>query len=356
MTSAESLLLNKVLNDALERKARDVHLTVGNYPVMRVGGGLVTMTQEQVLTPDFINRVLESFISETDRELLSERREMTVVYNWADRARFRAQVFYQKGFPAVSLRLIPQRIPTVKELGLSNVVIETVKKPKGLVLVSGPYNSGRTTTVFGLLEHINQTASKHILTLETPIEYLLVNNKSIISQREVGKDVPTFVQGLELAEDEDVEVLAVSQLTEPDQPEAILQAVASGKLVYVVMNGQTVISSLESFLSHFDSSKISWGREALAESLILATVQRLLPAVNGGLVLAYEIITATGSVVNNIKDGNFSQLHNVMSTSRQEGMITLDRHLVELVQTGKLTPEEAANAAQDPRVFQHMIK
>lgn len=341
MTSAESLLLNKVLNDALERKATDIHLTVGNYPVMRVAGNLVVMTSEQVLTPDFIHRIIESFMSEPERKALEQVREKVVVYTWADRARFRASVFYQKGFPAVSLRLIPQRIPAPKDLNLSSVVVETTQHKKGLVIVAGPYNSGRTTTVFSLLEQVNQTDGKHIMTIEKPIEYLLVNNKSVVSQREVGRDVPTFVKGLESAEDEDVEILAVGDMEEPGQGQAVLEAVESGKLVYLVMNGQSAISTLESFVSGFEGSKQVWAKEVLSESLILVTVQRLLPAVNGGMALAYEIITNTGSVKNSLKDGNFSQLNNVISVSRQQGMISLERHLQDLVQAGVISQEVA---------------
>ena len=355
MTSAESLLINKILNDALEKKASDIHLTVGNYPVMRVAGNLIVITEEQILTPDFIHRMAESFLTDSDKAQLDKTRSMTVVYTWADRARFRAQVFYQKGYPAISLRLIPQRIVPAKDLGLSSVIIGTIERPRGVVLVAGPYNSGRTTTVFSLMEQINLQQGKHIQTLEKPIEYLMINNKSVIDQREVGRDVPSFIQGLEEAAEKDVQVVVVGEMEESGQAEAVLKLVESGKLVYVIINSLTVVAALESFISGFSDSSAAWAREALSQDFIAATAQRLVPQVGGGLVLAYEILTNSASIKNSIKEGNFFQLNNVILTSRQDGMITLDRHLTELVKTGQVAPEDAMRFALEPSSFKQMI-
>src|SRR3989344_2692630 len=163
MSSAETLLINKILNDALEKRASDIHLTVGNYPVMRIGGQLVTQAGDQVINPDIIKTLVESIISPEDYQRLQQEHDLVTTYSWANRARFRVQIFYQKGYPALSLRILASAPKLPKDLGLSSVIINASDQPKGLILVIGPYNSGRTTTVLSLVEYINQRAGKHIL-------------------------------------------------------------------------------------------------------------------------------------------------------------------------------------------------
>lgn len=355
MSSAESLLINKILNDALEKRASDIHLTVGNYPVLRINGALVMMTEEQILTPDFVSAMSQTFLSEADQQRLQHDREVTVAYTWADRARFRAQVFYQKGYLAISLRLIPQLLPAPKDLGLSSVVINAAEQPRGLILVVGPYHSGRTTTVFSLVESINQRLGKRIVTLERPIEYILINNKAIINQREVGKDSPTFNDGMREMIDDDADIVVVGQVTESGQEEEMLNLVESGKLVMAVANGQSVISALESFISSFSPSKLIWAKEILSNNLLVATAQRLVPKNSGGLALAYEILTINPAVKNVLKDGNFYQLGNIMLTSRQDGMIALDRHLSDLVKAGQISQEQAIRFAVDSKGIASMF-
>lgn len=356
MSSAESLLLNTILNQALEKHASDVHLTVGNYPVIRVGGSLAVLSSEQIINPDFINTVVEAMVPAADQERLKHDREIVVSYTWADRARFRAQVFFQKGYPAISLRVIPGQIANPKDLGISSIVINSIDQLKGLIMIVGPYHSGRTTTVCSLLEYVNQRLGKHILTLEHPIEYLLVNNKAVISQREVGKDTPSFMQGLKEAVDDDMEIVMMSELTETGQAEAVLELVESGKLVVVVMNALSVVTALESFLSGISAERGAWARQIIADNLQVVTAQRLIPKIAGGLALAYEILTMSAAVKSVMKDGNFYQLNNVMLTSRQDGMIALDRHLADLVKQGVIAADQASRYALDPKTLQMSMK
>jgi len=356
MSSADSLLLNTILNQALEKHASDIHLTVGNYPVIRVGGSLTVLTTEQIINPDFINTIVEAMVPAPERERLQHDREVVVSYTWADRARFRAQIFFQKGYPAISLRLIPTQIANPKDLGISSIIINLIDQLKGLIIIAGPYHSGRTTTASSLLENVNQRLGKHILTLERPIEYLLVNNKAVISQREVGKDVPSFLQGLKEAVNDDIEIVMMSELSEVGQAEAVLELVESGKLVMVVMNAQSVVTALESFLSDISPQRASWARQIIADSLLAVTAQRLIPKIAGGLALAYEILTMSAAVKSVMKDGNFYQLNNVMLTSRQDGMIALDRQLADLVKQGVIAADQAARYALDPKTLQQSMK
>ena len=351
MATTETLLVNKILNIAAERKATDIHLTVGNYPVVRVDGKLITLTSEQVLTPDFLLGMADSFLSKVDKEDLEKERETVTVYTWANRARFRAKVFYQKGYIAISLRLIPQLIRSPKDLGLPPILTQSITKERGLIIVTGPFGSGRTTTIASLLETLNRNKGLHIQTLESPIEYLLSNNQSIIEQREIGKDTESFLKGLKDVLDEDIDVVAVGALAEDGVEEMILQVTESGKLVLVVMDADTVISALERFVSNLDPERRVWGQDVLAQVLVAVVAQRLLPRIGGGLSLAYEALTVTPAVQSIIKENRLYQLNSIMQTSKEEGMINLDKSLLELVRVGEISVDDAMQQAVNPQSF-----
>lgn len=356
MSATETLLINKILNLAAERRASDVHLTVGNYPVLRIDGKLVTLTNESVLTPDFLWGMADSFLSEPDKKLLEAQRELVTVYSWANRARFRARIFFQKGYVALSLRLIPQLIRSPKDLGLPEAVLQAISQEKGLIIISGPFGSGRTSTVASLLETLNRNKGLHIQTLEKPIEYLLANNQSIIEQREIGKDTASFRQGLLDILDEDVDVVVLSAMNEEGLEELLLEAAESGKLIIAIMDADTVISVLERFISNIDASRREWGQAVLAQVLLAVVVQRLLPRIGGGLRLACEVLTSTSAVQSIIKDNRFSQLNSILQTSREEGMLNLDKALLELVRLGEVNANDAAEQAIDKEAFKRNFK
>ncbi|MCB9802861.1 Flp pilus assembly complex ATPase component TadA [Candidatus Nomurabacteria bacterium] len=356
MSTTETLLVNKILNLAAERRATDVHLTAGNYPVLRIDGKLVTLTEEQVLTPDFLLAMVDGFLSETDKKNLEASREVVTVYSWANRVRFRARVFYQKGYVAISLRIIPQLIRSPKDLGLPQVLTQLITKERGLIIITGPFGSGRTTSVASLLETLNRNKGLHVQTLEKPIEYLLANNQCIIEQREIGKDTGSFLKGLEDTLDEDVDVVVVGMLSEDGLEEMLLQTAESGKLVIAVMDADTVISALERFISNLSPEKKIWGQDVLSQVLLGVVAQRLLPKIGGGLSLAYEVLTMTSAVQAIIKDNRLYQLNSIMQTSKEEGMINLDKSLLELVKVGEISANDAILQASDADSFRRNFK
>ncbi len=356
MSATETLLINKILNLAAERRASDVHLTVGNYPVLRIDGKLITLTDEAVLTPDFLWGMADSFLNEVDKKTLELNRELLTVYSWANRARFRARIFFQKGYVAISLRLIPQLIRSPKDLGLPEVILQAITQEKGLIIVSGPFGSGRTSTVASLLETLNRNKGLHIQTLEKPIEYLLANNQSIIEQREIGKDTASFKQGLLDILDEDVDVVVLSAVNEDGLEELILEAAESGKLMIAIMDADTVISALERFISNISPDRRAWGQSVLAQVLLAVVAQRLLARVGGGLRLACEVLTSTSAVQSIIKENRLSQLNSILQTSREEGMMNLDKALLELVRLGEVNANEAAEQAIDKEAFKRNFK
>ena len=206
MPSGTSIILQRILTTAAEYRASDLHLTVGNPPILRVDGKLVALEQELIVTPDFMNAVAETILTPEQRTELEQNREIVVAYALEDRIRFKVSMFHQRGFLAASLRLISGELKTLKELGLPASVQRFAQLTKGLVLVTGPFGSGRTATMAALVNEINKTRTAHIVTIEKPIEHLYVNDMSFIEQREVGRDTKTITQALETASREDVDV------------------------------------------------------------------------------------------------------------------------------------------------------
>lgn len=348
---SDTLIINDILNAAAERKAGDVHLVAGNNPVIRVDDRLVTLVDQPVLTGDILSALAGSFLSKEDFDRLSTEKEVVTIYNWANRSRYRAKVFYQKGFLAISLRLISPFIRAPKDLGIPASVLQLLNREKGLIIITGPFGSGRTTTATSLVETLNQNKGMHIQTLEKPIEYLFSNNQSVIEQRNVGTDVNTFVAGLKNMLDEDIDAVFIDSMHEEGAEEVILELAESGKLVILVMDADSVISALDRFISNIPIDKKSWGIETLADVLLGAMAQRLISRVGGGLTMASEVLINNSAVRSSIRDNKLSQLSSIMQTSKEEGMSSLDKALLELVRVGEINIEDAKNQAVDSQSF-----
>ena len=348
---SDTLIINDILNAAAERKASDVHLVAGNNPVIRVDGRLITLVDQPILTGDILSSLAESFLSKENLDRLNKEKEVVTIYNWADRNRYRAKVFYQKGFLAISLRLITPFIRAPKDLGVPTAILQLLNREKGLIIITGPFGSGRTSTAVSLLETLNQNKGMHIQTLERPIEHLFNNNQSIIEQRGVGVDVNSFVSGLKNMLDEDIDVVFVDCVHEEGAEKLILELAESGKLLIIIMGADSVASALDKFISNLPIDKKDWGRDTLADVLIGAMAQRLIPRVGGGLTMASEVLVNNSAVRSSIKDNKLTQLSSIMQTSKEEGMSSLDKSLLELVRVGEISMEDARNQAVDSQSF-----
>ncbi|MFA6304456.1 MAG: ATPase, T2SS/T4P/T4SS family [Patescibacteria group bacterium] len=356
MSTTDTITLNKILNTVAERQASDIHFVVGNYPFLRIKGSLVPLLEEELITPDIMKGIMDFFVPEDKRADLENTKDLKCIFDWQGKARFRVHVFKQKGQFSLSLKMVGERIPALAELGLPKIVETFLTANQGLIFVTGPFNSGRTTTAAAMVQWINQNRDEHILYLGEPIEHLFVNEKSVIEQREIGTDVASFAKALDSAKEEDVDIVVTSKLHDPESVELALELAESGRLVIGVLDYYSSITALDGLVSEFSDAKVLWARNVLADFLVGMVVQRLIPALDGDMVLAVEILTSSPSGKSLIKEGRFGQLDSIIQTSKAEGMISLERSLIELVNRGKIKPEEAIKNAVDPKAMKLLLR
>lgn len=356
MSTTDTLTINRILNAVAEKRASDIHFVVGNYPFFRIKGELETLNQEELITPETMEGILAYFVPEEKLAEVKAKKEVKFVFDWLGKARFRVHIFQQKGYFSVSLKLIGLQIRTLEELGLPPILGSFSQAEKGLLFICGPFNSGRSTTLAAILQAINITRKEHILYLEEVTEQLFVNEQSIIEQRQVGLDVESFNAGLMSAKDEDVNVVAVSAVPAPEDLELLLELAESGRLVIALLDYASASSCLDGIISKFSDAKISWARNVLADFLVGAVAQRLVPTVDGGMTLAMEILTPSPSAKALIKEGRFTSLGSIIQTSKAEGMTSLDRSLLDLVSRGRITVETAVDNSLDEKVMRQLLK
>lgn len=339
-----------------EYNASDLHLSVGNVPTVRIDGELTPLREEQVITPEFLEKLTLFLLDEKQRAELEKEREIIFSYNFQNRIRFKVNLFYQEGYLSASLRLINSDIKTLAELGLPRAVEQVTKLNKGLVIVCGPFGSGRTSTLAAILNEINNTRDEHILTIEKPIEYVFMDNRCIVEQREVGRDTHSFEKALQSAFQEDVDVIVVSDLKHKNVVKSVFDLAEGGRLVFAGMDTDSSIKTIEKLINSFDAPEQHQARVQLSEVLAGIIVQRLMPRVGGGRILVAEVLIPTPPVRSVIREGNLLQLNNVLQTSREDGMISLDRSLAELVRTGEILADSAMQYAVDKNNFQMFVQ
>ncbi len=356
MALAQNIALEHLLTRVAEYHASDLHLTVGSPPVLRVDSALTPLQEEPVVTPDFMETVLEQLLSEEQRAELTERRSIVFTYAFGNKARFKANVFYQKGYPSASLRYIAPRVLTLAELKLPDAVYRFTKLNRGLVIIAGPFGSGRSATVAALIDTINRERSEHILTIERPIEYLFENQQSIVEQREVGRDTPSFAEAIENSFQEDANVIMLSELETQDVIESALKIADAGRLVVSTMSTDTAVRTLEKIITSFPPDRQEQISVQLSEVLEGIVAQRLLPKTGGGSVAVTEVLLVSPAIRAVIRDGALAQIPTILQTSRGEGMMTLDTALAEAVKRGDISTEEALRHATDKETLQLQLR
>jgi len=355
MDTTLTLIITRIITTAAKRKASDIHFSIGSKPIVRIDDQLVEIDEEEIVTDDFLRKFIDDSIDDYHKKVLEEEKEVSFVYIFEDKVRIRMNVYYQKGALAVSLKLISLRVPSMNDIGLPKIATQFIEAQHGLVIISGPYGSGKTTSAAAMVDAVNKTRSENIITIEKPIEYIFFNDKSIVEQREVGRDARSFVDAMKYCFKEDADVLMVGENDE-NIVSLMLDMAASGRLVFSVMGQLSAVEVLEDIISKFSGDSQKHGREILAKVLLGVIVQRLLPRVGGGKVLAYEVLMNSLPAASLILDGKIQQLDSIIQNSQDEGMMSLDQSLVRLVKNGEVSSKVAYDEAHDKQNFKTMIK
>ncbi len=331
-----------------ERGGTDLLLTAGMPPLMRVDGAITPMPGEPVIDEDTIRRHLGELLAPDQSATFERHLDVDFTVGWEGKARLRGNAFSQKGLPTVALRIIPEEIPSFDELLIPESVRRLATLPQGLILVTGPTGSGKSTTQAALVDHINTHRACHVLTIEDPIEYVHRHKRSVVHQREIGADAPSFERALRSALREDPDVLLVGEMRDPESIAITLTMAETGHLVMSTLHTNDASQALDRVVDVFPAERQAQIRLQLASSLVAVVAQRLLPKVGGGLVAAFEVLLGTQAVRNLIREGKTRQLRNVITTSRAEGMQTLEHSLNERVAAGLVTYEDAMSRALFP--------
>lgn len=355
MYKASELELNKLLSLVLERDASDLHLLVGEPPIIRVDSNLIRLDDYQVLSNDAISDLLDVLLKQAQKDLFTKEMHVDFSYAYKNNARFRVNAYRQKGVLSVALRLIPTQIKTLEELNLPPTLRKFTERKQGLVLMVGPTGHGKSTALASMVNEINNTRAEHILTIEDPVEYLFIPNKSIISQRELYVDTPSFAGALKAALREDINVVLVGEMRDLESMSAALTVAETGHLVFATLHTNDAAQSIDRIVDVFPAYQQPQIRSQLASVLAGIVSLRLLPKIGGGRLPAYEIMVTNHAVRNVIRDNKIYEIPNIIHTTLEEGMVPLDKTLALLVKQGQVEFEVAQNYVIDNEYFLSLV-
>jgi twitching motility protein PilT len=336
-----------LLEEVIKKKASDLHLQVGLPPMLRVDGALLPVTGTDILDEEAIEALIFAILDDDQKQILLKDKEFDFSFAFGDLGRFRVNAFHERGNLAAALRLITNEIRSVEQLGLPPIVNKFAEYPRGLVLVTGPTGSGKSTSLAALIHKINFEQSKHIITIEDPIEYTHTSKKSIIVQREVHYDTYSFSAALRSALREDPDVVLLGEMRDLETIASAITIAETGHLVFATLHTNSASQSIDRMIDVFPPHQQSQIRAQLSNILMAIVSQRLIPAIGGGRVTAAEILIATPAVRNIIREGKSHQLEAVIQTGAEFGMQSMDKTLVALVKAGTVSFDEARNFAVD---------
>jgi len=346
---ADGMVSMKMLFEhAAKVQASDLLITAGSPPTIRVGAELYPVI-DKALNPDQTKKLIWSLLNETQQEMFERKKELDFSLGVTGNLRFRANVYYQKGTVAGAFRLIPRVIPTLESLGAPPIVRQFTLRTHGLILVTGPTGSGKTTTMAAMIGLINQTRRCHVVTVEDPIEFIHENIQSIVDQREVYSDTLSFANALKYVLRQDPDVILVGEMRDVETISAALTAAETGHLVIATLHTNDAIQSVDRIVDVFPAHQQDQIRVQLAFALIGVTAQQLIPRADGsGLILATEILVKNYAIGNHIREGKTHQTRSIMEAGRTDGMITMDQRLKELYGAGLITYQEVARRISAP--------
>ena len=347
--------LPELLDVVIREGASDLHITAGAPPALRVSGTLVPLVQQKPFTAAETLDILKSVVPENRWHVFETAQSVDASHAHTSGDRFRVNGFIVQGTVALALRLIPKEIGTLESLGLPPILEAFTQRTQGFFLVVGPVGQGKSTTLAAIVERINQARAEHIVTIEDPVEYLFKPKQSLIHQREVFVDAPSFGEALTAAFREDVNVIMLGEMRDQETVSAAVTAAETGHLVLSTLHTNNAAQTIDRIIDIFPSAQQAQVRVQLAGSLAGIFSQRLIPRIAGGLIPSYELLINNNAVANLIREGRTHEISTVIQTSSQEGMVDMDRSLAELVRRGEITVEHAAQHAMDSKTFERYL-
>lgn len=351
-----TLKIEPMLEQVIKLSASDLHIQAGVPPMLRVDGALKPIDDAPALTPEVLEQLVYSLLDDEQKEVLIKDKEVDFSFSFGSYGRFRVNAFHERGNLAAALRLIPSNLRTLEDLELPKVVGSFASYPRGLVLVTGPTGSGKSTTLAAILDKINTEQGKHILTIEDPIEYAHHSKKSIVVQREIHYDTYSFGSALRSSLRQDPDVVLIGEMRDLETIAAAVTIAETGHLVLATLHTNSAAQSIDRMIDVFPPHQQQQIRVQLAGILQAICSQRLVPKIGGGRVISSEILIATGAVRNIIREGKTHQLDAVIQTGGEYGMQSMDKTLVSLVQAGQITYDEAKNVAVDLAELERLMR
>ena len=344
--------MDRLLDACWDMGASDIHLTVSRPPVLRIDGGLRSL-ETKVLEPEDTEALVRSITPDKNQQELQEEGGTDFGFAFGDKCRFRVSVFRQKGSLAMVLRLIPSKVMTFDDLGLPKICQALCRRPRGLFLVTGPTGSGKTTTLATMIDYINESFDRHIITIEEPIEYYHKHKRAIINQRSVGIDVPSFSEALRRVLRMDPDVILVGELRDLETIEAAVRAAETGHLVFSTVHTTSAAGTITRLIDVFPVTQQEQIRIQLSSNLIAVLSQALCPRATGrGRIAAYEFMVVTPAIANLIRENKTYRIDSSIQTGKKLGMQLLDEHLWRLYDEGTITLEEMLDKSRQPGALQ----
>ena len=348
--------INKILDEARALGCSDLHFTVGIPPIVRQGGNLRKLSSYPDMTEIEILKICEDMCTDKQRQSIKDHIDTDFTYVSSRGFRHRVNVYRQRGNTAIALRLLRNDIPTLTDLDLPPILAEFSMRPRGLVLVTGPTGSGKSTTLAAMIDHVNIHKSAHIITIEDPIEYMHAHKRCMVNQREIGPDVPSFSLALRAALREDPDIILVGEMRDFETINAAVTAAETGHLVFSTLHTTGAAETIDRIIDVYPPHSQGQIRSQLANSVVGIISQTLVPTADGkGRCAALEILAATDAIRSMIREGKIFQIPTAIATGKKNGMFTLDQDLARLVNMGKITNEVALTKCQDPNEYRRYL-
>ncbi|HSX32242.1 MAG TPA: type IV pilus twitching motility protein PilT [Candidatus Saccharimonadales bacterium] len=345
-----------LLEEVVKKKASDLHLQVGLPPMLRVDGILTPVSGADVLSDEAVETLIFAILDEDQKQILLKDKEFDFSFAFGDLGRFRVNAFHERGNLAAALRLITNEIMTIEQLGLPPIVNKFADYPRGLVLVTGPTGSGKSTTLAAMIHKINHERAEHIITIEDPIEYTHRSKKSVIVQREVHYDTYSFSAALRSALREDPDVVLIGEMRDLETIASAITIAETGHLVFATLHTNSAAQSIDRMIDVFPPHQQPQIRSQLSNILMSIVSQRLIPQIGGGRIASAEILVATPAVRNIIREGKTHQLEAVIQTGAEFGMQSMDKTLVNLIHNGTISYDDARMVAVDPDELDRLMR